>query len=161
MGQVSHALTDRGYFVLDEYVGPPRFQWTDLQLSITAQLLSIIPKELRWYTHGVEKRAEGRSSPEEVIRVCPSEAIRSNEIVQLFYKQFEVVHNKQLGGTIQHLLYSGIVHNFPDDEPAIDHLIDGVDGIESAMVEHEMLPSDFVLLIGRKRSLIQRKNSPL
>ena len=36
MEQVNNALTENGNFVLDEFVGPPRFQWTDLQLSITA-----------------------------------------------------------------------------------------------------------------------------
>ena len=151
MEQVTRGLTDRGYFVLEEYVGPARFQWTDLQLSLTSQLLGIMPKPLRWYAHGIEKRAEGRSTPEEVIRVCPSEAIRSDEIVPLFLKYFDPIHHKQLGGTIQHLLYSGIVHNFPDNDPEIDHLIDCIDGIERTMIERGALPSDFVLLIGKRR----------
>jgi len=149
--EIDQALRPGGLCVLDEYVGPARFQWTDVQLSLTAQILGLLPKHLRLYANGVEKLSEGRSSVEEVIRVCPSEAIRADEIVPLFYQTFDVLHHKNLGGTIQHLLYSGIVHNFPDDDPATDHLIDCVDGLERSLIEHRVIPSDFVLLIGRKR----------
>jgi len=150
MEQVKRALTPRGFFVLDEYVGPARFQWTDRQLALTAQLLGLMPKHLRMYRHGIEKLQEGRSSVDEVIRVCPSEAIRSDEILPLFRRHFEVVHHKQLGGTIQHLLYSGIIHNFPDDDPAVDHIIDCIDGLERAFIECGVLPSDFALLVGKR-----------
>jgi SAM-dependent methyltransferase len=151
MQQVNRALTPRGYFILDEYVGPPRFQWTDLQLAVTSHLLCLMPRHLRMYDHGIEKRAEGRSTPEQVIAVCPSEAIRSDEIVPAFYRHFHVVHHNELGGTIQHLLYSGIIHNFPDDAEEIDILIDSVDAIETLMIKNRVLTSDFVLLAGRKR----------
>ncbi len=151
MEQVNEALTDDGFFVLDEFAGPPRFQWTDLQLAVTAELLALIPKPLRMYANGTEKAAEGRSTPEEVIRVCPSEAIRSDEIVPIFHRTFDVVHDKKLGGTVQHLLYSGIIQNFPDHVPDIDRMIDSINALETRMISGGMLPSDFVLLVGRKR----------
>jgi len=150
LAEVRKALTPGGFFVLDEYVGPARFQWTNEQLALTSQLLGLMPRHLRMYRHGIEKLQEGRSTVAEVINVCPSEAIRSDEIVPLFYKHFQVVRHQNLGGTIQHLLYSGIIQNFPDDDPAIDHLIDCVDGLERVFIERGILPSDFVLLIGRK-----------
>jgi SAM-dependent methyltransferase len=149
--RMHRALRPGGFCVLDEYVGPPRFQWTDRQLALTRQLLGLIPLHLRMYSNGMEKREEGRSSPEDVIRMCPSEAIRSDEIVPLFRKTFEVLHEIPLGGTIQHLLYSGIVHNFPDDDPATIHLIDCLDGLERVFIDYGVVPSDFMLLIGRKR----------
>lgn len=148
--EIHRALAPGGYCVLDEYVGPARFQWTDTQLALTRQLLGLLPRPLRIYRHGIEKREEGRSSVAEVVAVCPSEAIRSDEIVPLFHKTFQVVHHKNLGGTIQHLLYSGIVHNFPDNDEATDHLIDCIDGLERVFIEHRIVPSDFVLLIGKK-----------
>lgn len=151
MHTVEEALTPRGLFVLEEYVGPARFQWTDLQLALTERLLGLMPVHLRRYANGIEQRAEGRSTPEEVIRVCPSEAVRSDEIVPLFHQFFEVLRHEQLGGTIQHLLYSGIIHNFPDHDPPTDHLIDCVAELESMLIALGVLPSDFVLLIGRKR----------
>ena len=150
-GEIHRALTPGGFCVLDEFVGPARFQWTDMQLGLTRLLLGLLPRHLRMYRNGIEKREEGRSSIEQVMAVCPSEAIRSDEIVPLFHQAFEVVHHNNLGGTIQHLLYSGIVHNFPDDDPATDHLIDCIDGLERVFIERGIVPSDFVLLIGKKR----------
>jgi ubiquinone/menaquinone biosynthesis C-methylase UbiE len=149
--EIHDALQPGGWCILDEYVGPARFQWTERQMTLTAQLLGVMPRELRMFTHGAEKRAERRSPVEEVIRVCPSEAIRSQDIVPLFYETFDVIHHLKLGGTIQHILYSGIIHNFRDDDPATDHLIDCIDGLESAFIESGTIDSDFVLLIGRKR----------
>lgn len=149
--QVAQALTPNGYFIIEEFAGPPRFQWTDLQLSVVNQLLAIIPKPLRRYANGMEKLLEGRSTPEEVIKVCPSEAIRSDEIVPLFYQYFDVVRHQNLGGTIQHLLYSGIVQNFPDNDREVDHMIDCINGLEETMIERGLLPSDFVLLVGKNR----------
>jgi SAM-dependent methyltransferase len=151
MEQVSAALKPNGLFVLDEYVGPKRFQWTDEQLAFTSYLLGLMPRPLRLYFNGMEKRAEGRSTVDEVVAVCPSEAIRSNEIPQIFKAHFHLLYEKSLGGTIQHLLYSGIVQNFPDEKPDIDHLIDSVDAMETALITRDILPSDFVLLIGEKR----------
>lgn len=148
MSEVRRALTPNGIFVLDEYVGPARFQWTNLQISLTNQMLGLMPVSLRQYRNGIEKACEERSTVEQVIAVCPSEAIRSDEIVRVFYDHFRVVEHKNLGGTIQHLLYSGIIHNFPDDDPRTDHLIDCIDGIESTLIERQVIPSDFVLLVG-------------
>ena len=84
--------------------------------------------------------------------MCPSEAIRSSDIVPLFRRNFDVVYEKQLGGTIQHMLYSGIIQNFPDDDSEVDHIIDSVDTLESLLISLGVLPSDFVLLVGRKRA---------
>lgn len=151
MEAVERALTPNGLFVLEEFAGPAQFQWTDQQLRVTKALLGLMPVHLRRYANGIEKRAEGRSTPEEVMRVCPSEAIRSDEIVPLFHSRFQVLHHLPLGGTIQHILYSGIIHNFPDGDEATDHLIDCVAEMETILVQAGVLPSDFVLLIGRKK----------
>jgi SAM-dependent methyltransferase len=152
--EIERALRPGGFCVLDEYVGPARFQWTDLQLNLTAKTLGLLALPLRTYRGGVEKRAEARSAVEEVIRVCPSEAIRADEIVPLFHRAFDVLHYKHLGGTIQHLLYSGIIHNFADNDPATDQVIDCIDGLERTFIEQRLIPSDFALLIGRKRGAI-------
>jgi SAM-dependent methyltransferase len=150
-GEVHQALRPGGFCVLDEFVGPARFQWTDQQLGLTNQLLGLMPRPLRMYRHGIEKLEAGRSSVEEVVRVCASEAVRSDEIVPLFAKTFDVVAHHRLGGTIQHLLYSGIIQNFPDNDPATDHLVDCIDGLESTFIGYGIIPSDFALLIGRKK----------
>lgn len=151
MAQVHRALKPNGVFVLDEFVGPARFQWTDAQLAWVGHLLDLVPRELRQYANGVEKRREGRSTPDEVMRVCPSEAIRPTDIPTVFERVFRPVASQNLGGTIQHLLYSGIIHNFPDNDPATDAIIDAIDAIETALIGSGVLPSDFMLLVGQRR----------
>src|SRR5438093_3834929 len=46
-GQVQRALKPGGYFFLDEFVGPSRFQWTDAQIRIMNDQLQQFPKHLR------------------------------------------------------------------------------------------------------------------
>ena len=58
---------------------------------------------------------------------------------------------KNLGGTIQHLLYNGIVHNFPPGDAGGASEPRAVIGVEDALIDTGRLPSDFMLLIGRRK----------
>jgi hypothetical protein len=107
--------------------------------------------ELRTFRWGAVKHMEGRPTVEEVVAASPFESIRSAEIVPLFRKYFDVVMFKNLGGTIQHLLYNGIAHNFRPDRADSADIIQAVYKVEDAMIDHGMLPSDFMLLVGRRR----------
>ncbi len=152
MQQVHNALTPHGLFVLEEFVGPTQFQWTDKQMDVVRSVLALIPERLRWYQWNALKVVEGRPTPAQVVAVSPFESIRSAEIFALFKSYFEVVAVKRLGGTIQHLLYNGIAHNFSlNDEEAI-HCLRGIWEVEDALIDSEMLPSDFMLLIGRRKA---------
>jgi ubiquinone/menaquinone biosynthesis C-methylase UbiE len=152
MEQVSHALTERGLFILEEFVGPTQFQWTDLQMKYTKEILGSLPEFFRTFRDGRVKVAEGRPTPEQVVAVSPFESIRSAEIWPLFQKYFEVVAVRNLGGTIQHLLYNGIVHNFdPKSEEAVRY-VQKIYTYEDSLIDSGKLPSDFMLLVGRKRA---------
>lgn len=52
MAQVSQALTSHGLFVLEEFVGPTQFQWTDLQIDLVRSLMSLLPAGLRTFRWG-------------------------------------------------------------------------------------------------------------
>lgn len=151
MEQVARALTPRGLFVLEEFVGPTQFQWTDLQMSLASALLRLLPARQRVLPWRAVKQAEGRPTPEEVVAVSPFESIRSAEIVPLFERRFEVVVERKLGGTLQHLLYNGIAHNFwpltGETEQAMRSIIE----IEDRLIDSGSLPSDFMLLVGRPK----------
>jgi SAM-dependent methyltransferase len=151
LDQVHAALTPGGYFVLEEFVGPSRFQWTDAQIAVVRALLSLVPQRLRTFRWGLVKPYEGRPSRADVAAAAPFESIRSAEIVPLVSKRFDLVVVRPLGGTLQHLLYNGIVHNFsPEDEEAT-RWIEGIGRVEDALVDSGCLPSDFLLTIGRRR----------
>jgi GT2 family glycosyltransferase/ubiquinone/menaquinone biosynthesis C-methylase UbiE/glycosyltransferase involved in cell wall biosynthesis len=150
MEQVLRALTPRGLFILEEFVGPTQFQWTDLQIRLTRELLGQLPQNLRRFRDGCVKDMEGRPTPAEVVAVSPFESIRSDEIWPLFQKHFNVITVRNLGGTIQHLLYNGIIHNFdPSDQAAAGHMRN-IYQAEDNLVDSGQIPSDFKLLVGCK-----------
>jgi SAM-dependent methyltransferase len=149
--QVERALTADGLFILEEFVGPTQFQWTDRQLAATNALLALLPEELRRFRWGALKHAEGRPTVAEVVAASPFESIRSAEILPLFEERFEVLHLRKLGGTIQQLLHNGIVHNFWPETEESGRALRGIFEAEDALVDSGLLPSDFVLLVGRRK----------
>jgi SAM-dependent methyltransferase len=151
MEQVHQSLTRRGLFILEEFVGPTQFQWTDQQIEIVRWLMSLVPEELRRFRWGAIKNLEGRPTPAEVVAVSPFESIRSAEILPLFQHFFRVVVIKRLAGTIQHLLYNGIAHNFHPGDPVARGSVQAVWEVEDALIDSGLLPSDFMLLIGQRR----------
>ena len=152
MEQVIRALTPRGLFILEEFVGPTQFQWTDAQIAVTRSLMALIPDSYRMFRWGAVKPYEGRPTVDAVVAASPFESIRSGEIVPLFERYFPIVHRRSLGGTIQHLLYNGIIHNFTPAEPQAERILHGVFEIEDLLVDSGLLPSDFQLLIGARPS---------
>ena len=150
MVEVLEALTPRGLFILEEFVGPTQFQWTDAQIAVTRELMEATPERFKRHRWGAIKQYEGRPTVAEVVASSPFESIRSAEIGPLFERYFDVLHRRDLGGTIQHLFYNGIVHNFPPGDPEADAVLRRVWEVEDAQIEAGRLPSDFQLLIGRR-----------
>jgi ubiquinone/menaquinone biosynthesis C-methylase UbiE len=151
LAQVARALTPRGLFVLEEFVGPTQFQWTDLQMDLASALIRMLPERLRVLPWGAVKHGEGRPTPEQVGAVSPFESIRSGEIVGLFERYFDVLLVRKLGGTIQQLLYNGIAHCFSPLDAEAETAMRAIFEIEDRLVDSGALPSDFMLLVGRAR----------
>jgi hypothetical protein len=59
---------------------------------------------------------------------------------------------RHLGGTLQHLLYNGIAHRFGEDDESHRYL-QAVWSVEDRLIEAGMLPSDFMLLVGRRQDV--------
>lgn len=151
MEQVHKALLPSGLFVLEEFVGPTQFQWTEQQIALVRSLMLLLPERLRRFRWGAIKTFEGRPTPAEVVASSPFESIRSAEIYPLFDRYFQIVAVRKLGGTIQHLLYNGIMHNFRPDDPDALSCMQAVASVEDALIDNDLLPSDFMLLIGRRK----------
>jgi SAM-dependent methyltransferase len=150
MEQVARALTPRGLFILEEFVGPTQFQWTEAQIDVTRTLMALIPERYRRLRWGAVKPYEGRPTVEDVVAASPFESIRSSDIAPLFEERFRVVQRRALGGTIQHLLYNGIIHNFAPGDPAAEAILRGVWESEDGLIASGLLPSDFQLLVGQR-----------
>jgi 2-polyprenyl-3-methyl-5-hydroxy-6-metoxy-1,4-benzoquinol methylase len=155
--QLERCMKPDATLIVNEYVGPNRFQYSDHVLSIINALLRALPEELR-------RPYEWRTRPtvEEMIANDPTEAVRAEELLALTGKAFEVLEQKNLGGTIlQHLLYE-IVENFRFDVPRERSLLQMLCTIEAMLVDRGVISSDFVLMAARRKgSRVQRVNRPL
>lgn len=151
MEQVHEALTPGGVFILEEFVGPTQFQWSEEQIGITKGLLGVIPERYRHFRWGDVKTMEGRPTVAEVVAASPFESIRSAEILPLFEKSFRILRLRNYGGTVQHLLYNGIVHNFIPGDQEAERYVQSIYEVEDVLVDSGTLPSDFRLLVGARR----------
>jgi SAM-dependent methyltransferase len=149
--RVHEALTPRGFFVFNEYVGPARFQWTDAQLRAINRLRDALPPELRRLPDGSVAPPVAKADLAALIREDPSESVRSDEIVPLAHEHFDVVEQRDYGGTILHMFFHQILANFDETRPEHVALIRMVCAAEQALIEEGILPSDFTVLVCRRR----------
>ena len=102
LDQIVRSLEPGGMFVVNEYIGPPRFQW----LSRTEALMNrILAGATRGASHlnptnGLVKAHLERTPAEEIARVDPSESIRSDEIPALLESRLDVLYRADFGGTL-------------------------------------------------------------
>jgi len=151
--QVHRSLAPDGLFVVNEYVGPARFQFPDEWLALMNELLAALPESHRRNLRdGSIKSEVVRPSADAVVDVDPSESIRSDEILGLLEERFEVVYRADFGGTLLQFVLSDIAGNFDPEEPRDVALIDLVCLHEATLIEEGVLPSDFVYLVARRAS---------
>jgi ubiquinone/menaquinone biosynthesis C-methylase UbiE len=150
--EISNALKPRGFFVLNEFVGPSQFQWTDQQLIIINDLLALLPVKYRNYVPlpGQSKNHCRRLSLEEMNIIDPSEAIRSAEIIPLLCRHFKIIERFDYGGTILHLLLQDIAGNFDSEKEEDLTLLKLLCYVEEILISHNVLSSDFTFIITQK-----------
>jgi SAM-dependent methyltransferase len=151
--QVHAALRPGGFFVLNEFVGPTRFQWTDQQLDLVNGLLAILPARYRRLIADPSQIRDRLHRPtvEEMISYDPSEAVRSSELMSQITQRFEVVEKIEFGGTILQLLLQDIAGNFVPESEEDMAILDLICLLESKLIESKALPSDFVYLVTRPK----------
>lgn len=151
MAQVRGSLKPNGLFVINEYVGPNQFQWTDTQLEHANRLLQTIPEK---YRHCIRESGEKHHIPRPTIDAMnaydPTEAIRAEDIVSQLQEHFELVERRDFGGTLLHLVLDNIAGNLSQSDEGIA-ILRQLMAEEAALIESGELESDFTLLIARKR----------
>jgi ubiquinone/menaquinone biosynthesis C-methylase UbiE len=151
--KICRALKPTGYLVASEFIGPTRFQWTDRQLEVINGALAILPRRYRRrWTNGRLKTQVYRPSRLRMMLGDPSEAVESARIVPLLERHFEIVERRDYGGTIVHMLFDDIAHNFLDEDgkekdDEARRLIELCFQIEDTLLELGDIQSDFALLI--------------
>lgn len=150
--QVKTALRDGGLFVIMEYVGPSRYNWSDKVERLMNQILSALPQSYRMsLTNENTVRGEiRRPALADVIKVDPTEVIRSGEIRDLIARNFEIIHQADFGGTLLQFTLAEIAGNFEAGDPKDDALVDLMILFEETLIEEKVIPSDFTFVVCKK-----------
>jgi SAM-dependent methyltransferase len=150
--EIARALAPEGTLLVNEYVGPNRFQYGDDVDAILNRLLRALPAYLRRSAlTGQTYEAKLRPTVAEMIRNDPTEAVRAEELLPMLAARFDVFERRDLGGTIlQHLLYD-IALNFRFEDPLARSLLELLCLFEGTLVDEGRIGSDFVILAARKK----------
>ncbi|WP_367319221.1 class I SAM-dependent methyltransferase [Streptomyces sp. HUAS ZL42] len=148
--RLAQLIEPGGMFVIDEFVGPTRFQWTDGQLDAANALLAQLPEERRRLADGRIKRRVVRPSRLSMVLDDPSEAVDAAALLPGLRRHFEVVEERPYGGTVLHIALSGIAHNFRDQEPETLALLQRCFAAEDAALPE--VGHDFIAMVCRPRS---------
>lgn len=150
MGRLAALLEPGGLFIVDEFVGPTRFQWTDGQLDAANALLAGLPPQRRRLPDGRVKQRVERPSRLSMVLDDPSEAVDASSLLPALRSEFDVIEERPYGGTVLHLALSGIAHNFLDQDPETLALLDYCFEAEDRALPQ--LGHDFMALVARPRA---------
>lgn len=159
---IQSLLTPEGWFYIEDYIGPSRFQWTDRQVLQINRLLQSLPDRLVTTARGVLKRGFHRVPPHVIADYDPSEAVRSAEILTLLPRYFRIEEQKGFGGGLLQLLLSEIAQNF---DPAHSGPADGPEFLRLLIETSDRLrasgtiPDDFAYVLARPPALTSQRAS--
>ena len=150
--KIERALTIEGVVILNEYVGPNRFQHDDKTVNIINKLLKALDQELRinYLTSSLDIKNEYFLTPvQHFIDTDPSEAIDSENILNNFLRYFNILEKRNYGGAINHMLLTGIIENFERAKYS-QQILKLLMIFEEILEDNFVIHSDFTFIIGSK-----------
>lgn len=111
------ALVNGGVFFMHDYVGASRFQWSDFQCNIATQVRGLLSDRFlvnpNSSSHSISR--EFRSpNLEKLIKVDPTEAADSVNIIPSLLKHFPEARVTLTGGAVYHTALNDVMANFDD-----------------------------------------------
>lgn len=111
-------LRTGGAFVMDDFIGPNRFQWSQAALDIASWVRSQLPP--RYLRHPVSEQAAisaviMRPELNEMIRIDPSEAADSENIIPAIQKYFPKADVCMTGGAMYALALNDVLANIDEE----------------------------------------------
>ncbi len=151
---VAASLKPGGYFFLNEYVGPNGFRLSQQRIELIKTSYALIPDRYKknFKTDGQELKKEPYiPDPDEVAAVDPSEAARSEDILPVLERYFEVVEKNECGGGLLHFVLSGIAGNFREEDATSMRILEMLFGIEDGLMAAGELQSDLCVIVARRK----------
>lgn len=147
--RVASLISPDGYFALLEYIGPNRFQWTDRQLELLNEIVAALPGE---YLSPARRPPVARPSVEELMKIDPSEAVRSEDIIPLVGEHFRIIYRSDYNGTLMHPLYPYLNHELADcGRSDFDAILRLILTFEDFAIRNGALDPDFTFIICRAK----------
>lgn len=145
---IKHCLKPGGYLVTIDFFGPTRFQWPDKQLQYARQMLARIPPELRTKPDGTLIDSINRPTIDQMIAMDPSEAVRSEDIIDFIKNNFETTKIFDIGGTLLNLVFTQeIINNFRPDNPQHVEILRDAYFWEQELIASNEISSDFKFIV--------------
>jgi SAM-dependent methyltransferase len=146
------ALRPGGVMMVNEFVGPSRFQWSARQVEMANGLITLLPDHLRRDLRtGRLKTTAICPTIDEMIAGDPSEAVRSAEIEPLLKEYFHVVDEWNWGGTLNYLVFENIAGNFNPEDMYHKSIIELLIHHENVLVREGILPSNFKVFVAKHK----------
>ena len=147
-GEVRRALKPEGLFIINEYVGPSRYQFTDKQVELMNWVLSNLTDNYKTsVVDGRIRKSTYREKPAVIEKDDPSESIRSGEITRLLKENFKVVYERKYGGTLLQFAMDCIVGNFDPSNEKDSLILKLLYNTEQLLIKEKVIDSDFVFMI--------------
>jgi ubiquinone/menaquinone biosynthesis C-methylase UbiE len=146
LGQIARSLKPNGFLYVNDYVGPQRFQWSDLQLRLANELLANVPAQ--WVNN---PRVE-RCDPLQLARRDPSEACQSHVIEDTIRAHFRTIERRPRGGGLLAPIFGGsclresILEN-TEGAACIRKLCE----VEASLFDQGIIPTNHVVIVAKPR----------
>lgn len=149
-------LGESGILVLEEYVGPVRWQFPQHHLDYMSEFLKNIEKK---YPHRVESLRKNPlwnglsfTTPDaELVRKDdPSETVRSNEIIPVLSQKMNLIEDVPLGGNFFQWMFHNVYNSLKDDEG--NKIVESMLETEMKLIKDGSLQSDYVFQVWKQRT---------
>jgi SAM-dependent methyltransferase len=153
--RVRRSLKPNGWLFFNEYVGANHFAFGPQQVEAITHAFGLIPERYRVsFVHGSAGQVQHRvplPDPIEVVRTDPSEAVRSQDILELVGDYFDIQTINPCGGSLLQFLLHGIAGNFRQEDAHAMRILQMLFDIEDGLIESGVLKSDFIVVAARPR----------
>lgn len=125
-------LKPGGLFIMDEFVGPNRFQWSDETLRVASDVRAALDDRHLILPGNPDKRfprTMRRPNPKSIADADPTESVASEEILPRLAEYMPDAEVVPLGGVVYQVALSGVLTNFTEHDEALLKSLLVLDGI--------------------------------
>jgi ubiquinone/menaquinone biosynthesis C-methylase UbiE len=140
---IKNVLKKDGLLIIDEFVGPNRFQFPKYQIKAINQAIQLIPKKYRKrYKLNLYRNKVYGSGLIRMIIADPSECIDSENILPSIHKHYNTIYESEYGGNILMTALKDISHHFIEMDDEKEKILDELFLFEDNYLKTH--PSDFM-----------------